>query len=132
MRDFLLTLLSAVLAVIGTISVASFGYFNKDRELDLEMVRISLSILGGENKDTSAPARRYALKALEKYSGVEIPEPDFSTWAENGTVPPLPSALLSRYEADQRAKDVIREVFECGSVDLKNCLTRPPAAAGAQ
>ena len=70
-----------------TVLSAAFGYWNKNRELDIELVRVSLSILAGENKDTSLPGRKFALRALRKYSLVEIPEDEFGDWAKRGTMP---------------------------------------------
>lgn len=127
MKEIIIGLLTAVLTVIGTIAASSLGYFNKDRELDLEMVRISLSILGGENKDTSAQARRFALRALEKYSGVDIPENDFAAWAENGTVPSIPQVLLRQPTAldAYQANKVVRDIL-CGSIDPAECAERFP------
>lgn len=51
------------------------------------MVRISLSILAGENKEASAPGRRFALKALEQYSEIDIPAAEFNEWVKTGTIP---------------------------------------------
>src|SRR3954462_1752863 len=82
--------LGGIVGTVGTLAAALvaawFGYLNKDRELDIEMVRVSLSILTGENKETSLPGRRFALKALDQYSGIRIPDQD--EWARNGTVTP--------------------------------------------
>lgn len=77
----------AALGALGTISVAATGYLNKDRELDIEMVRVSLNILSGEAKEDSEPGRRFALRTLSKYSGVDIPEAEFSDWVKGGTIP---------------------------------------------
>lgn len=82
-------LISGVVASAVTLSTAAFGYWNKDRELDIEMVRVSLSILAGENKETSLQGRRFALRALKQYSRIDIPDDEFETWAKNGTVPPI-------------------------------------------
>ncbi|UCI21082.1 hypothetical protein FJ970_09070 [Mesorhizobium sp. B2-1-8] len=80
--------IGAVVGAIATVWTGAFGYWNKNRELDIEMVRVSLSILAGENKDTSLPGRKFALRALSRYSGVEIPDEEFDKWASTGTVPP--------------------------------------------
>jgi hypothetical protein len=80
---------SAIIGVVGTIVVGSFGYFNKDRELDIQMVNVGLSILRGEvtgNEDTYQ-ARRFALRLLKKYAAVEIPDNEFNDWAQTGTTP---------------------------------------------
>lgn len=82
---------------VGTFAASSFGYFNKDRELDIQMVNVGLAILKGEatgDKD-SLPARNFALRLLRKYADVEIPETEFEKWAERGTTP-LDSELLGK------------------------------------
>lgn len=89
-RELWIAVVSAFIGALSSIAVASISYINRDRELDLEMVKISLSILSGDNRDSSAPGRRFALRALATYSGVTIPPDDFSTWVENGTVPQIP------------------------------------------
>lgn len=80
-------LLGGIVGSAVTIGTAALGYLNKDRELDIEMVRVSLSILAGENKDSSRPGRRFALRALEQYADVDIPDGEFEEWVERGTVP---------------------------------------------
>jgi hypothetical protein len=86
----------AVVGTFATVGVGAFGFFNKDREMDIEMVKISLSILAGEKSsifdtpssdEKTAPGRAFALRALEKYSGVNIPEEEFTIWQERGTLP---------------------------------------------
>ena len=93
---------SAVLTFGAAVAATSTGYLNKNRELDIQMVNVSLSILRGDSKGTeSEMARRFALRALGKYSGVEIPAEEFDAWVSGGTVPFKPtgwsSALASLY-----------------------------------
>lgn len=78
----------AAIGALGTIWTSAFGYWNKDRELDIQMVNIALSILGGENKETSLPGRKFAVDLLETYSRVPIDDGDALKWAETGTLPP--------------------------------------------
>jgi hypothetical protein len=78
---------AAALGALATIFTGAFGYWNTDRSHDIEMVRISLSIMQGENKETSLPGRKYALRVLEKYSGIDIPTREFELWAKSGTIP---------------------------------------------
>ncbi len=79
--------LAGVGAIIGTLLTNWFTYASKSRELDIRMVEISLSILAGENEDSNTlQARRFALRALERYSGVDIPADDFESWALKGEV----------------------------------------------
>jgi hypothetical protein len=59
------------------------------------MVDIGLSILKGENKGTETePARRFALRILEKYGAVDIPDDEFNQWVNTGI---LPDTVLSEY-----------------------------------
>lgn len=70
---------------------AYFVFIKENRELDIRMVELSLSILKGEFKDDqiSNPihARRFALRVLEKFSGVEIDDDELENWAKGGGVP---------------------------------------------
>lgn len=91
MWDFAKSVLAGVIGAVATLGVGLLGYWNTDRSHDIEMVRISLSILGGENEDTSLNGRRFALRALSKYADVEIPEDEFNEWAATGTIPELTS-----------------------------------------
>ncbi|MBG6160568.1 hypothetical protein IWQ54_000218 [Labrenzia sp. EL_195] len=89
MLTALVGVVSAMAGAAATIAVGSFGYFNKDRELDIQMVNVSLSILRGEatgDKDT-LQSRRFALRLLRKYADIEIPEDEFNDWAEKGNTP---------------------------------------------
>ncbi|WHO22653.1 hypothetical protein G6L90_06740 [Agrobacterium tumefaciens] len=112
-KEIITAIVTAIFTAIGVVGAASFGYFNKDRELDIEMVRVSLNILSGEAKDTSVPGRRFALRTLEKYSGVEIPVEELKEWAERGTIPTGAwasascTALVSRYIETTRTLDYI-------------------------
>lgn len=93
-KEILVPLLSALggalIAAVATVSTGAFGYLNRDRELDIEMVNIALKILGGEideDAKKSEPARKFALNALQKYSGVTIESDDFETWVAEGVLP---------------------------------------------
>jgi hypothetical protein len=73
----------AIFGAVATITVGVLGFLNKDRELDIKMVEVSLSILAGENDATKAePAKRFALRALERFSGVDIPDSEFEVWVK--------------------------------------------------
>lgn len=81
-------LLGGIIGSIVTAGVAALGYFSKDRELDIRMVEISLSILKGEaTGDNTLDARRFALQALHQYSGVPIASDVLERWATNGKLP---------------------------------------------
>lgn len=75
----------------GRIKEAEFEYQNRDREIDLELARLSLTILSGEyDKDdveNSLPARMFALRALATGTGVVISDEDMDTWARTGVTP---------------------------------------------
>jgi len=81
-------LVTAVIATSGTIYVSTFDYFNKSRELDLKMVDVSLAILRGDKgdseKEQSIIAREFALRALRKYSNVELKDNDLNEWVKTG------------------------------------------------
>lgn len=78
----------AAAGAAATIITGSFGYLNKDRELDIRMVDVALTILSGEKiDDNSIYARRFAIEALSKYSGVELENAEKARWAEEGTLP---------------------------------------------
>ncbi len=63
------------------------------------MVKLSLAILKGEfeAEDSSEPihARRFALKALVRFSGVEMTNDELEQWAQRGGVP-IDEDLFSR------------------------------------
>lgn len=100
--DYLIPILSAAIgAALGataTIATGAFGYFNRDRELDIRLVDVGLAILkaeqidSAEDRQTSEPARRFALRLLQKYSDVDIPIIEFDAWAGGGPLrtEPLP------------------------------------------
>lgn len=124
------TLLTAIGgAIVGsaaTIVTGAFGYLNTNRGQDIQMVNIALSILGGDNKDTSVPGRKFALRALREYTQVNIPDDEFEQWALSGTLPEevfrpqlLPHVFRfgSIYGADEtleqeRSDKLFREVLE--------------------
>ncbi|BCG69485.1 hypothetical protein MesoLj113a_06430 [Mesorhizobium sp. 113-1-2] len=80
-------LAGAVAGALASVFVAITNYANRDRELDIKMVEISLSILKGDQDDRSVNARTFAIKALSKYSGVPIDQKTIEDWALNGTLP---------------------------------------------
>src|SRR5262245_13301762 len=73
-----------------TLAWSTDDYWNKSRKLDVEMVRLSLNILAGDLTEPSMPGRRFALNALEKFSGINIPKDQFELWLSSGTVPAPP------------------------------------------
>ena len=93
-------LLGAVIGALATVTTGAFGFLNKDRELDIRMVDIGLSILSSDSKDTDAePGRRFALRLLKEYAQVDIPQGEFDDWASRGT---LDVSVLPRFVSQQR------------------------------
>ncbi len=74
----------ALFGVAGTIWASTAGYMNKDRELDLEMVRLSISILSAPASfsDNDQLQRRFAVHALRQFSGVDMSDDDIELWAQ--------------------------------------------------
>lgn len=87
---------AGAIAALATIVVGYFTFFNTSRELDIRMVELSLSILGGEKGgvDTDETdgfgeyevARRFAVRALKRYAGVTLSDEEEKAWAESGSV----------------------------------------------
>lgn len=89
---------ASALGALATIVVGYFTFFNASRELDLKMVDVSLAILSGEKGgipdevadqaayDEYYEARKFALRALERYSGVPIEEGAKERWARSGKI----------------------------------------------
>lgn len=109
---------TAFVAVVGTIIVGGFDYFNKDKELDIKLVNVGLSILRGEatGDQDSIYARKFALRLLKKYGDVEIPDKEFDAWASKGSVPfkktqisLISRALGSQIDASTLQSQVIDE-----------------------
>jgi hypothetical protein len=117
--------MSTVTAVATSIGVAVIGYFGyqvqansqraveeiraqtaiqqsllnstyQTRQLDIEMVKLALNILGGEISDKTKKSREFAVKLLQKYSGIELKDGDIIAWVDSGTVEfKLPNEALS-------------------------------------
>ncbi|MBO6759224.1 MAG: hypothetical protein JJ902_23075 [Roseibium sp.] len=75
-RNFVVTLVT-VIAGSG-IGTAGVQYFSKDRELDIRMVEIGLSILRADPKedDQISPARTWAIEVVERFSGQAFDDED--------------------------------------------------------
>ncbi|NOC83497.1 hypothetical protein [Ruegeria sp. HKCCD6428] len=74
----------------STLRELELKYAKENREIDLELAKLSLTILAGdyqEDVENSLPARMFALNALERGTGVLIPDEDKKTWAETGLTP---------------------------------------------
>ncbi len=88
--------IAGALAAVGTVATGAFGYWNKNRELDIRMVDVALTILSAKDEATNSRyAKKYALDLLEHYGGQEIG--DKSAWASESKSLPVgqwPSATL--------------------------------------
>ena len=86
-----------ILGVLGAAYADTLGYLHEDRELDIRMVDISLGILRGERGDVNAavPARRYAIRMLAEFSGVDIDSDQIDEWAKGET--PFREQVQPRY-----------------------------------
>ena len=86
------SLIGAIFGAVATISTSGFGYLNKNRELDIKMVEVGLSILNGKKTESSIPARDFAISLLEKYSGVKSSYRE--VWVKSGDLPYDPDLLI--------------------------------------
>lgn len=88
-------LFGGLVAAVGTMAVGWFEFSARDKELDLELARISLGILAGdydpEGERNPLPARRFAIYSLIRATGVSISDEDIETWVVNGSLPGNPS-----------------------------------------
>jgi hypothetical protein len=68
------TLLVAVIALVGTIASSFYTYSNRNRELDIELVKLGVAILRADpNKETQTRgAREWAINVIETFSGVRF------------------------------------------------------------
>jgi hypothetical protein len=106
MQEWIKTLATAVIsggiAALVTLWGSTLDYWNRDRELDIRMVDVALTILSGKNEGTtSAFARSYAIDLLSKYGGVEIDEATQLAWSDGGNLPVgnFPTPLKLNFES---------------------------------
>mgnify|MGYP001794561574 CR=1 FL=1 len=87
-----------LLTLAGTAAVAYLEFINRGKELNLELAKLSLTILAGEYDPDAdqnpLPARRFAIRALAAGTGVTIPDEDIETWARTGATPIDPNAEI--------------------------------------
>lgn len=111
-QDALIAGAGAAFALVGVGITASTGFASKNRELDIAMVNVSLSILRGDNDGTkSTRARSFALRTLAKYSGVDISAVDFESWLNDGTVPYKPVLFDSQIDCDTTKAGTLYQLF---------------------
>lgn len=110
-----IALFSAFFGAVGTIIVAMTGFFNKDREMDIQMVRIALEILSDPKNmaDEHDGQRKFALNLLQNYSGVKVSEDDESNWRSSNFVKLFPNLQDACAESVSNImNDLSRENFE--------------------
>lgn len=65
----------AVVALVGTIITGFYTYTNRNRELDIELVKIGIGILRADPKETQTKgARGWAIETIGLYSGIKFSE----------------------------------------------------------
>lgn len=78
------------------------------RQLDIEMVKLALNILGGDISDKTNQSRQFAVQVLQRYSGVELKDEVVAEWVKTGTVAfKLPDQGLSTTVWGNQAAGVI-------------------------
>lgn len=81
---FFLPMLGAIVGNLLPFWGATLSYYNRDRDLDLRMAQFAIDILS-QSAEQSDPGyevqRRFAIKALVKFSGLEISPEEENRWA---------------------------------------------------
>lgn len=73
LNSIMQTLFGGLIGGAVALAGSTFTYWNKNRELDIRMVDVALTILSAKDESTkSTYARHYALDLLDKYGGVPI------------------------------------------------------------
>lgn len=89
--------LTVLVPIFVTAFVQTTGVFHKDRELDMRMVEIGLGVLVTQpNADINAgekDVRGWAIKVIEKYSGVKFTEAAKKVLEEDGPLALSPAVL---------------------------------------
>lgn len=63
----------AGIALVGTIITGFYTYTNRNRELDIELVKIGIGILRADPKETQTRgARQWAVRTVERFSGISF------------------------------------------------------------
>jgi hypothetical protein len=61
----------AAIALVGTLVTANYTYSSRNRELDIELVKLGVNILRADPKETQTQgAREWAIDVIQKFSGV--------------------------------------------------------------
>lgn len=78
LKDVVVPLATAVVTVAGTVLVSHYGWIGKSRDQDIKMVELGIGLLredpmSGEKEN---PAREWAIRIVERYSGERFNEND--------------------------------------------------------
>ena len=85
LKSIVQTLMSGVIGGGVALAGNTFTYWNKNRELDIRMVDVALTILSAKDDGTKNEyARRYAVDLLDSYGGVKITYKDDWVKDKNG------------------------------------------------
>ncbi|WP_207590309.1 hypothetical protein [Rhizobium sp. ZX09] len=99
----------------STIIVATTGFWSKDREMDIEMVKLALTMLSDPKNmnDDREGQRVFALNLLQKFSGVPVDEDDERNWRSSNFVKVFPTAQDACAESVSNVMDDLNvENFE--------------------
>jgi hypothetical protein len=77
-------LFAAIGAVVGTLALPSLGGVMPDRQLDSKLLEMSVGILREPAKVDDDPIRSWALKVMEKKSGVAFTDPQRTALLKRG------------------------------------------------
>src|SRR4051812_35568454 len=85
----LAAIIVAGIALLGTMAQALYTYTARSRELDIELVKIGISILRADPKETqTAGAREWAIRVIERYSRQDFTEKAKRELLENQLILP--------------------------------------------
>jgi|ERR1044072_1599157 hypothetical protein len=85
----LATIIVAGIALLGTLATALYTYTARNRELDIELVKIGIGILRADPKETqTASAREWAVRLIERHSGQAFSEKAKAELLENQLIFP--------------------------------------------
>ncbi|UES40923.1 hypothetical protein [Roseibium aggregatum] len=77
-KDVVVPLMTALITVAGTVFVSHYGWIGKSRDQDIKMVELGIGILKADPResDQTSPAREWAIRIVERYSGESFSKDD--------------------------------------------------------